>query len=129
MEKLREIFLQKLNSTSLKFTRSILKNIDWESRLIGIKGARGTGKTTLLLQYIKIHLNSQLADTLYVSLDTYWFNNLSIYELADEFVKKGGQYLFLDEVHKYPNWSQELKNIYDDFPSLKIVWECNLNAV
>lgn len=122
MEKLREIFLQKSNSTSLEFTRSILNDVDWDSRLIGIKGARGTGKTTLLLQYIKIHLKSQLADTLYVSLDTYWFNNLSIYELADEFVKKGGQYLFLDEVHKYPNWSQELKNIYDDFPSLKIVF-------
>jgi len=122
MEKLREIFLQKLNLTSLEFTRSILKDIDWESRLIGIKGARGTGKTTLLLQYIKIHLKSQLADTLYVSLDTYWFNNLSIYELADEFVKKGGQYLFLDELHKYPNWSQELKNIYDDFPNLKVVF-------
>lgn len=122
MEKLVEIFLQKLNLTKVDFVRSTMQEISWEARLIGIKGARGIGKTTLLLQNIKLNLKDHLQETLYVSLDTFWFNNSSIYELADEFVKKGGKYLFLDEVHKYSNWSQELKNIYDDFPSLKVVF-------
>ena len=122
VEKLREIFLNKLNLTNLDFIRSIKQDIDWDAKLIGIKGARGIGKTTLLFQYIKQNLLAKLSETLYVSLDTFWFNNSSIYELADEFVKKGGKYLFLDEVHKYPNWAQELKNIYDDFPNLKVVF-------
>jgi predicted AAA+ superfamily ATPase len=122
MERLTDLFLQKLNSTKLEFVRSIMREINWEARLVGIKGARGVGKTTLLLQYIKQHLKPQLQHTLYVSLDAFWFNYPSIYELADEFVKKGGQYLFLDEVHKYQNWALELKNIYDDFPSLKVVF-------
>jgi predicted AAA+ superfamily ATPase len=122
LEKLREIFLQKVDATSLNFTRSILQEVDWDSRLIGIKGARGVGKTTMLLQYIKTYLKPQLNETLYVSLDTFWFNNTSIYELADAFNKRGGLFLFLDEVHKYPNWAQELKNIYDDFPNLKIIF-------
>ena len=122
MDKLKEIFLQKLQLTKIDFNRSIMQEIDWEARLIGIKGARGIGKTTLLLQYIKQKLKRQLQETLYVSLDTFWFKNSSIYELADEFVKKGGKYLFFDEVHKYSNWAQEIKNIYDDFPTLKVVF-------
>lgn len=122
MEKLTDLFLQKLNSTKLDFVRSAMQEINWEARLVGIKGARGVGKTTLLLQYIKQHLKPELQQTLYVSLDTFWFNHSSIYELADEFVKKGGKYLFLDEVHKYQNWAQELKNMYDDFPTLNVVF-------
>ena len=96
--------------------------INWNSRLIGIKGARGIGKTTLLLQYIKLNLSHETENTLYVTLDNIWFSNHSLIDLVDYFVKRGGKNLFLDEVHKYPNWSQELKNIYDDFPSLKVVF-------
>lgn len=99
-----------------------MDDINWDSRLIGIKGARGVGKTTLLLQYIKLNLSNELDYSLYVSLDTIWFSNHSLFDLADYFVKRGGKYLFLDEVHKYPNWAQELKNIYDDFPLLKVVF-------
>jgi hypothetical protein len=98
-----------------------MDTINWEARLIGIKGARGVGKTTLLLQYIKKNLPIDKA-TLYVSLDSIWFTENTLSALADQFVKQGGNYLFLDEVHKYPNWSQELKNIYDDYPELKIVF-------
>jgi len=122
MDKLFELFQQKLNLIQVDFVRSLMHEINWESRLIGIKGARGIGKTTLLLQYIKLKLSTEMSHTLYVSLDTFWFNYSTIYELADEFVKKGGKYLFLDEVHKYENWSQELKNIYDDFPDLNVVF-------
>jgi predicted AAA+ superfamily ATPase len=97
-------------------------DIQWDARLIGIKGARGAGKTTLLLQYIKLHLSTELDKTLYVSLDSLYFSENSLVAMTDKFVKHGGRYLFLDEVHKYPNWSQELKNIYDTHPELKVVF-------
>jgi len=122
MEELFEKYQQKIKFTPINFVRSVMEEINWEARLIGIKGARGTGKTTLLLQYIKLKLSKVLQETLYVSVDTLWFNTHSIVELATDFVKKGGKYLFLDEVHKYPGWAQEIKNIYDDYPNLKIVF-------
>ncbi|MBS3774985.1 MAG: AAA family ATPase, partial [Bacteroidales bacterium] len=93
----------------------------WEERLIGIKGARGVGKTTLILQYIKKYLSKQ-AKGLYVSLDDIYFYGHSLVEFVDNFVKKGGTHLFLDEVHRYKNWAIELKNIYDDHPNLKVVF-------
>lgn len=122
MEELFEKYQQKLRYTSTAIVRSIMHDINWNSRLIGVKGARGIGKTTLLLQYIKIHLKEEQDKALYVSLDNIWFSNHSLVELVDYFVKREGKYLFLDEVHKYPNWAQELKNIYDDFPTLKVVF-------
>lgn len=121
MESIEERFQKKINSTSLDFIRSMIHKIRWEARLIGIKGPRGVGKTTLLLQYIKQNLPLDHT-TLYVSLDNIWFAQNNLVDLADDFAKKGGKYLFLDEVHKYPNWSQEIKNIYDDFPELKVVF-------
>lgn len=111
-----------LKATPVGLTRSLMHQITWDARLIGIKGSRGVGKTTLLLQYIKQKLNNQLNNTLYVSLDSLWFTENSLLDLADVFTKEGGKYLFLDEVHKYKNWSQELKNIYDAYPELKIVF-------
>ena len=122
MDKLIQKYLQKLNFTSTEFRRSLVYDINWNARLIGIKGARGVGKTTLLLQYIKINLKDELHNTLYVSLDNIWFNSNGLSNLVEEFVKKGGKNLFLDEVHKYHNWSQEIKNIYDDYPELKVVF-------
>lgn len=121
MEKLREKFYRKLNATSTDFVRSLMKEIVWEARLIGIKGARGVGKTTLMLQYIKLHLQTN-ESVLYVSLDDIWFADNKLSDFAERFVKEGGRFLFLDEVHKYPNWSQEIKNVYDDYPELKIVF-------
>lgn len=122
MEKLFEKFIQKLQLVSTDFTRSIINEINWKTRLIGIKGARGIGKTTLLLQYIKLNHSNELEKTLYISLDSIWFSNNSLIDLVESFIKKGGKYLFLDEVHKYPNWSQEIKNIYDDYTDLQIVF-------
>lgn len=121
MESIDERFLKKIDATSLTFIRSMIDKISWEARLIGIKGPRGVGKTTLLLQYIKKNLPIDHS-TLYVSLDNIWFAQNNLVDLVDDFAKRGGKYLFLDEVHKYPNWSIEIKNIYDDFPELKIVF-------
>ncbi len=98
-----------------------MSKINWNARLIEIKGARGVGKTTLLLQYIKANLPLDQS-TLYVSLDNIWFSENRLSTMTDTFVKQGGKYLFLDELHKYPNWSQELKNIYDDYPELQVVF-------
>ena len=104
------------------FVRSFMQEVNWNARLIGIKGARGVGKTTLLLQYLKINFTDNRALTLYVNLDSFAFRGKTLLGLADEFVRNGGKHLFLDEVHKYPNWAQELKNIYDDYSELQIVF-------
>ncbi|MDR9442063.1 MAG: AAA family ATPase [Schleiferiaceae bacterium] len=120
--RLQNAFHHQLQHTPTQMVRSAMAQINWKPRLVGIKGARGVGKTTLVLQYIKLHLNDRLSETLYVSLDALWFAEHSLLDLAELFIQKGGQYLFLDEVHKYPNWSQELKNCYDQFPQLKIVF-------
>lgn len=122
MDDLFEKYQKKIQNTSTLFVRSFIDDVNWDARLIGIKGARGVGKTTLLLQYMKLHLNNELEKSLYVSLDSVAFVNRNLVDLADQFVKKGGRYLFLDEVHKYANWAQELKNIYDDYPELKVVF-------
>ena len=121
MEKLIEKYRKKISLTSLDFIRSTMEEINWDARMIGIKGARGVGKTTLMLQYIKKHFEFD-PSVLYVSLDDIWFSDNKLVDLADGFVKLGGKQLFLDEVHKYPGWSGELKNIYDDLPELKIVF-------
>ncbi|KAA8486271.1 hypothetical protein BDE36_3873 [Arcticibacter tournemirensis] len=121
MEKLKEKYYKKIDNIPLRFTRYLMKKIDWSNRIIGIKGARGAGKTTFLLQYIRLYL-PQDNKTLYVSLDDLYFTENKLIDFADTFVKQGGEYLLLDEVHRYPNWSQEIKNIYDDHPDLKVIF-------
>jgi hypothetical protein len=88
--------------------------------MIGIIGARGVGKTTMILQHIKENLDSKKA--LYVSADDMYFGENKLVDLADDFYKNAGEYLFIDEIHKYADWSRELKNIYDSFPDLKVVF-------
>jgi len=121
MQRLREISNDKINRTPLVFKRFLLNKIEWNDRLIGISGARGCGKTTLMLQYIKTKIPTG-NEVLYVSLDDIYFSENKLVYFAEDYHKKGGNYLFLDEVHKYPNWSQELKNIYDNLPDLKVVF-------
>lgn len=122
MKQLFATFYQLKERTSLEFVRYLYNEIRWNNRLIAITGARGTGKTTLMLQYIKEHYPGYGSEALYASLDNIWFATHSLYELADEFQKMGGKALFLDEVHKYPTWSREIKNIYDSFPDMKVVF-------
>ena len=110
-----------ISSINLNFKRYLFDTIRWDSRLIGIKGARGTGKTTLLLQWIK-EQNLPTEKAAYFSLDDLYFLEHSLKETVTQFYKNGGLVLVLDEVHKYKNWSIEIKNIYDFFPELKIIF-------
>lgn len=122
MEKLFSTFYQQIERTELKHIRYNYPDIRWENRLIAIVGSRGTGKTTLLFQYIKQNFAPYSTEALYVSLDNLWFTNHTLLDLADDFYKLGGKALFIDEVHKYPTWSREIKNIYDSYPDLKVVF-------
>ena len=105
----------------LLFTRYLMEEINWNNRLIGIKGARGTGKTTLLLQWLK-QRKYRSSEALYLSLDDMYFANHSILETGINFYVKGGKVLALDEVHKYPGWAREIKNLYDQYKELKIIF-------
>ena len=121
MDKLFQFSASRVNSVDPSFKRYLWNKINWDNRLIAITGARGVGKTTLLLQYIREHLQNTPDEVIYVNLDDLYFSKNTLVDFADEFVKRGGKYLFLDEVHKHKNWSQEIKNSYDYFPGLKIV--------
>jgi len=120
MERLQTWFYKNINNTDTTFKRYLWDIINWNSRLIIIYGARGVGKTTLMLQYIKEKrpIDEQ---TVYVSLDDIYFINHTLLYFTEEFTKRGGKYLFLDEVQKYRNWSTEIKALHDNFPDLKIV--------
>jgi predicted AAA+ superfamily ATPase len=120
MRTLYQKFETLLQSTTTDFKRYLYDEVSWESRMIGIIGARGVGKTTMILQHIKESLDSKIA--LYVSADDMYFGKNRLFELADDFYKNAGEYLFIDEIHKYTDWSRELKNIYDSFPKLKIIF-------
>lgn len=117
-----------INNIDLRLKRSTFEKINWEGRLVEINGARGVGKSTMLLQKANM-LNTDLKNrALYVSLDDPYFYKNNLIEVADEFLKYGGKFLFLDEVHRYPSkypehdWSSELKTIYDRFPQLSVVY-------
>lgn len=121
MDKLFQYSTSRISLVNTGFKRYLWNKIDWNNRLIAITGARGVGKTTLLLQYIKENLAANPDEVIYVNLDDLYFSKNTIVDFADKFVKRGGKYLFFDEVHKYNNWSQEVKNIYDYFNELKII--------
>lgn len=118
MDRLYETFNALLKRTSLDFIRYKYNDINWNSQMLGLVGPRGVGKTTMFLQYIKQNLN--LKDTLYVSADNMFFTNHSLIDLADGFSKQGGKHLFIDEIHKYEQWSRELKQIYDSYPDMQV---------
>lgn len=119
MEALIDNHARILEELDWLFDRNL--SIDWEDRLIGLTGARGVGKTTYLIHHIKHNL-PQEAKALYVSVDDIYFVNHTLVDFAGDWLKRGGTHLFLDEIHKYPNWSQELKNIYDRYKKLKVVF-------
>lgn len=120
MDKLFEQFSKLLIETNTNFFRYIYNEINWESRMIGLTGPRGVGKTTLVLQHIKKNLNP--VETLYVTTEDFYFADHKLIDLADAFVKRGGKHLFIDEIHKYKDWSKELKLIYDYHPELNVVF-------
>ena len=111
-----------LAQTSTNIVRELMNKIHWNNRLIAIRGSRGVGKTTLMLQYIKLNYSPGSRVALYCTLDSIYFSSHTLLELVEKFYLQGGKHLFLDEVHKYPTWSKELKEIYDLYPSMQIVF-------
>ena len=115
---LTRIMQQRVESVSMAFHRYMYHQINWERQMFGLVGPRGVGKTTLFLQYIKEHGKER--KMFYVSADNVYFASHSLIDIADEFVRDGGRHLFIDEIHKYANWSSELKQIYDNHPDLSV---------
>ena len=120
MKELYEFSDKQIDRTEINFIRSFIQKIDLKHRLTGIIGSRGVGKTTLLLQFLKI--NNLKENAIYITMDDLYFTENRLIDFVNEFVKYGGKYLFIDEIHFYKNWSQELKLIYDRFPDLKTVF-------
>ncbi len=120
MESLIETYRMLLDRVGTRFIRYLHDQIDWDARLVAILGARGVGKTTLILQHIKLHDNQ--SQSLYVQADDFYFTQHRLYDLALAFYQQGGKKLYIDEIHKYRNWSLEIKNIYDKIPDLQIVY-------
>lgn len=121
LQPLIDNYHRRIANISLKFKRYLYHIINWDARIICIRGARGIGKTTLLFQHI-IENYDNIDNTLYASLDDLWFAEFSLMELVDWAYRHGIHRLYLDEVHHYPNWSQTLKNIYDNYPDMSIVY-------
>ncbi|MBQ3657851.1 MAG: ATP-binding protein [Bacteroidales bacterium] len=122
IETLYEISERLVKATKTDFIRYLYNEINWNNNLIGIKGARGVGKTTLMLQYIKQNFKNDLSKALYVSLDNLWFANHTLSQVVDYHYKNGGTHIFIDEIHKYPNWQTLLKNIVDEYPGFNVVY-------
>lgn len=111
---------EQLELVDLRFKRYMYGKLPWEARLVGLMGPRGIGKSTMVLQHLKEMGKAMQAKSLYVSADHSYFTTHTFIDTADQFVKEGGEWLFIDEVHKYDNWSKELKQIYDSHPDLHV---------
>lgn len=124
MEILFEFQENILRSVKNDFRRYLHHQINWGQRMIGIKGPRGAGKTTLMLQHLKYDLELP-SNALYITADHTWFYTHTLLETANTWYQQGGKILFIDEVHKYPNWSVELKNINDGLPEMKVIFSAS----
>ena len=120
MQALYEQFYQLLELTPMNFFREQIDQINWDVRILGILGQKGVGKSTLILQHIKRQGN--VDESLYIVADDIYFSAHTLLETARDFFARGGKYLYIDEIHKYQNWSREIKNIYDSLPLLHVVY-------
>lgn len=120
MQNLIKTFHIQLEITPMDFFRPFHEVINWDNRLIGLLGPKGVGKSTLLLQHIKKAHN--LDETLYVQADDFYFTTHRLFDLAYDFQANGGKYLYIDEIHKYRNWTVDIKQIYDQLPLLHVVY-------
>lgn len=121
LDYLYQISNRKISGISLDYKRPLYHEINWSNRLIGIKGPKGVGKSTLILQHIKESFPDR-SKVLYVSLDNIWFTTNDLTDLVEYHYTHGGSHIFLDEVHRYKGWQQVMKNIYDDYPNLHIAY-------
>lgn len=121
IESLIQGYHNRLRATTSRFYRNVYHEIDWTDKLICIKGPKGVGKSTLMLQHIRDSF-SNIDDALFLSLDNLWFSSHSLYDVATCYYAHGGRYLFLDEIHHYKPWRTALKNIYDDCPDMHVVF-------
>lgn len=121
IQPLYDNYHRKIAKISLDFKRYLYTQINWKSRMIGIKGARGVGKTTMLLQHI-LENYQDIDETLYASMDDLWFATHTLMELVDWADRHGITHLYLDEVHRNKTWSETLKNIYDNYPDIRIIY-------
>ena len=120
MDVLVSQFNRRLTTVSLDLVRECINEVAWDERLSAIIGPRGVGKTTLILQYIKQHYTDNISEVLYATAESLYFAQNTLVDLAERFVTNGGKHLFLDEIHRYQNWSREIKLIYDTYPELKV---------
>lgn len=120
MDTLLQTYRIKLELTPTDYVRSFHESINWKNRLIGILGQKGVGKSTLMLQHIKLY--DKVDEALYVQADDFYFSGHRLYDLALAFFRQGGKRLYIDEIHKYSNWSTEVKMIYDQLPLLNIIY-------
>ena len=111
-----------ISQVSLDIVREITNTISWEKPLVAIRGSRGVGKTTLMRQYIRSHYGTTAGEALYCVMDSLYFTTHSLLDLSERFHQMGGKHLFLDEVHKYPSWSKEIKEINDLYPDMRITF-------
>lgn len=111
-----------VSQVSMTIVRQLMDSVNWEKQLVSIRGSRGVGKTTLMRQYIKRTYGDNAGEALYCVMDSMYFTNHTLLEVAERFHLMGGKHLFLDEVHKYPTWSKELKEIIDLWPDMKITF-------
>lgn len=122
MESLIRRHLNRMQTVSLEFVRNLMDEIDWDERLILIKGQKGVGKTTLMTQRILMVFGAtNTTDVLYASLDNIYFSTHQLLDFIEQFYAQGGRWLFLDEVHKYKGWSMEIKNAYDEFTDMHFI--------
>lgn len=120
MQELYNQFHHLMELTPMAFFREQIQTINWDIRILGILGQKGVGKSTLILQHIKLQGN--IDESLYVVADDIYFSAHTLFETAKDFFAHGGKYLYIDEIHKYENWSREIKNIYDNLPLLQVVY-------
>lgn len=121
MEVLNYRYRKLLKETDMKIHRCLFSEIDWTQPLIGIEGQRGVGKTTMMMQRIK-EIDPSGDKSFYASLDNLWFADHSLIDFAEQMIARGVEHLYLDEVHKLPGWERQIKNIYDSYPELKVVF-------
>ena len=122
METLFKKHRKLISQVSTNIIREAMNTIPWEKQLVAIRGSRGVGKTTLMRQYIKLNYGIQAGEALYCMMDSMYFTSHSLLDLAERFHLMGGKHLFLDEVHKYPSWSKEIKEIIDLYPEMKVTF-------